>query len=57
MRRGGDVFYALDVTNPNLPKVMWRKDATSLPGIGQGFSSAMPARIQVGLWPVLPSRR
>jgi len=48
MRRGGDVFYALDVTNPSLPRVMWRKDSTSLPGIGQGFSSAMPTRILVG---------
>jgi type IV pilus assembly protein PilY1 len=52
MRRGGDVFYALDITQRDLPRVMWRKDGTSLPpadlpGIGQGFSSAMPARILV----------
>jgi type IV pilus assembly protein PilY1 len=48
MRRGGDVFYALDITDRDAPRVMWRRDAAYLPGVGQGFSSAMPTRIQVG---------
>ena len=47
MRRGGDVYYALDVTNPDAPQVMWRHDSTTLPGVGQSWSSAMPARINV----------
>ncbi|HEY7672564.1 MAG TPA: PilC/PilY family type IV pilus protein, partial [Gammaproteobacteria bacterium] len=48
MRRGGDVMYGLDITNRNSPRVMWRLDASDLPGLGQGFSSAMPARVLVG---------
>jgi type IV pilus assembly protein PilY1 len=47
MRRGGDAYYGLDVTDPNAPQVMWRHDSTTLPGVGQSWSSAMPARINV----------
>jgi type IV pilus assembly protein PilY1 len=47
MRRGGDFLYALDVTFPDSPVVMWRRDGASLPGVGQSWSSAMPTRIDI----------
>ncbi|MBI3374204.1 MAG: hypothetical protein HY017_20970 [Betaproteobacteria bacterium] len=34
MRRGGRFFYALDVTDPAAPKVLWKKD-TSSPGMSE----------------------
>jgi type IV pilus assembly protein PilY1 len=48
MRRGGDSYYALDITNPDNPRVMWRHDSVDLPGVGQSWSSATPARIDIG---------
>ncbi len=51
MRRGGDFYYALDVSNPDAPTVMWRlpgSGAQALPGIGQTWSTPVPARIRVG---------
>jgi type IV pilus assembly protein PilY1 len=48
MRRGGDALYALDVTLPTQPKVLWHHDSTTLPGAGQSWSSAVPTRISVG---------
>jgi type IV pilus assembly protein PilY1 len=47
VRRGGDVYYGLDVTNPNAPQLLWRKDSTSLPGVGQSWSTPTPARMNV----------
>ncbi len=47
MRGGGDAYYALDVTNPVAPKVLWRHDHLTLPGVRQGWSSATPARINI----------
>ncbi|HET8698963.1 MAG TPA: PilC/PilY family type IV pilus protein, partial [Gammaproteobacteria bacterium] len=47
MRRGGDALYALDVTQPTHPKVLWRHDSQTLPGAGQSWSSAVPTRITV----------
>jgi type IV pilus assembly protein PilY1 len=48
MRRGGDALYALDVTLPTHPKVLWRHDSQTLPGAGQSWSSAVPTRMTVG---------
>jgi type IV pilus assembly protein PilY1 len=48
MRRGGDFLYALDITNRNQPRLMWRLDGATLPGVGQSWSSAMPTRIDIG---------
>ena len=47
VRRGGDVYYALDVTDPNAPQFMWRRDGTSLPGIGQSWATPVPARMNI----------
>jgi type IV pilus assembly protein PilY1 len=48
MRRGGDALYALDVTLPTQPKLLWRHDSQTLPGAGQSWSSAVPTRMNVG---------
>jgi len=39
-RRGGDHFYALDVTDPASPELMWRLDAgtSNYAGLGQSWS-------------------
>lgn len=47
MRRGGDALYALDVTLPTQPKVLWHRDSSTLTGIGQSWSSAVPTRINI----------
>lgn len=48
-RRGGSFYYGLDVTNPDAPVLMWRRDdtATSLPGLGQSWSAPTPAQINI----------
>jgi type IV pilus assembly protein PilY1 len=47
MRRGGSFYYALDVTNPEAPKFLWRLDGTDLPGLGQTWSNPIPTKIDV----------
>jgi type IV pilus assembly protein PilY1 len=47
MRRGGRFYYALDVTNPNAPKFLWRLDGADLPGVGQTWSNPVPTRIDI----------
>lgn len=47
MRRGGDAFYALDVTDPDDPQVMWHTDSNELPGAGQSWSSVTPTRVNI----------
>ncbi|MEJ2297159.1 MAG: PilC/PilY family type IV pilus protein [Woeseiaceae bacterium] len=42
MRRGGDSYYALDVTNKNSPSIKWR---ISSPEMGQSWSAPTVARI------------
>jgi len=44
MRRGGDSYYALDVTNKNSPVVKWR---LSSPEMGQTWSTPSIARIDI----------
>jgi type IV pilus assembly protein PilY1 len=50
VRRGGDVYYGLDVTNPDAPQFMWRLDATNLPGVGQSWATPVPARMNIAGW-------
>jgi len=47
MRRGGDFYYALDISDPDTPQLMWRLDASTLPGIGQSWSTPVPTRINI----------
>ena len=47
MRRGGSSYYGLDVTRVDSPQVLWRMDRTSLPGVGQTWSTPMPTRIEI----------
>jgi type IV pilus assembly protein PilY1 len=44
MRRGGDAYYLLDVTDRNNPVVKWR---VSVPGFGQTWSRPTVARIDM----------
>ncbi len=48
MRRGGDDYYALDITNPNSPRLMWRLDGGNgdFADLGQTWSKATPTKIQ-----------
>lgn len=47
VRRGGQFYYALDVTDPEAPKFLWRLDNSTLPGIGQSWSEVVPTRINI----------
>ena len=47
MRRGGSSYYGLDVTRPDVPRVLWRLDAGELPGLGQSWSTPVAARMRI----------
>ncbi len=47
MRRGGTFYYALDVTDKNNPRFLWKLDGNSLPNIGQSWSTPLPTRMIV----------
>ncbi|HZL95659.1 MAG TPA: PilC/PilY family type IV pilus protein, partial [Vicinamibacterales bacterium] len=47
MRRGGDFYYALDVSNPSLPQLMFRLDGSTLPGLGQSWATPVPTRMDI----------
>jgi type IV pilus assembly protein PilY1 len=49
-RRGGDHYYALDITNPLLPKYLWKisPDMPSYAELGQTWSSPMIGKIAYG---------
>ncbi len=44
MRRGGDVYYALDVTNKNTPKLKWTFAAAQM---GQSWSAPTVAKVDI----------
>ena len=44
MRRGGNSFYALDVTNKNAPKLLWN---VSDPEFGQSWSTPVVTRVDI----------
>lgn len=47
MRRGGDFYYGLDVTNPDAPQLLWRLDGNTLPGLGQSWSNPISTRVNI----------
>lgn len=46
-RRGGNHYFALDVTNKTAPKFMWTSETAQLPGIGESWSTPAIARVVV----------
>ncbi len=48
LRRGGDDYYALDVTDPDAPRLMWRLDGGTgdYALLGQSWSKPVPTKIQ-----------
>src|SRR5690606_32750329 len=47
LRRGGRVYYGLDITDRDRPQLLWRLDATALPGLGQTWSTPVPTKVHV----------
>lgn len=45
--RGGSRYYALDVTSKASPKFMWSIDQTTLPDLGQAWSTPVVTRVNV----------
>lgn len=52
MRRGGRILYALDVTDPRIPKFLWKKTQTDIPELGQTWSEPKVAKIRGGKNPI-----
>jgi type IV pilus assembly protein PilY1 len=48
LRRGGDIYYGIDVTNPTSPQLMFRLDGANLPGIGQTWAAPVPTHMDIG---------
>ena len=49
MRRGGPYLYALDVTNPTVPKVMWKiAPGSGFPDLGYTWSTPVVANVKLG---------
>lgn len=53
MRRGGPYIYALNVTDPTNPKVLWKKSTSDLPELGQTWSRPKIAVVKGNTNPVL----
>ena len=49
-RRGGDLIYALDVTNPEVPLIKWRKSSADngYSELGQTWSKPVVTKLRVG---------
>jgi type IV pilus assembly protein PilY1 len=47
MRRGGNRYFALDVTRKSSPRHLWTLGPNELPGIGQSWSTPALARVAV----------
>jgi type IV pilus assembly protein PilY1 len=53
MRRGGRFLYALDVTDPTAPKLLWRKSNVALSVLGQTWSEPRLAKVKGNTDPVV----
>jgi type IV pilus assembly protein PilY1 len=47
MRRGGQNYYALDVTDKNNPKLLWQLGPSNLPNVGQTWSTPQISRMVI----------
>ena len=47
MRRGGDQYYAMDITDKNAPKLLWVRDANDFPLLGQTWSTPTLSRMVI----------
>jgi len=47
MGRGGDFYYALDVTDPTAPVIQWVQRSGGLPKLGESWSTPVPTRIDI----------
>lgn len=45
--RGGNRYYAIDVTDKNDPKYLWSMGPSDLPGVGQTWSTPVIARMNI----------
>jgi len=45
--RGGTGYYALDVSDPDMPRLLWRLGAAELPGFGESWPAPVPARMRL----------
>jgi type IV pilus assembly protein PilY1 len=48
MRSGGNRYYALDVTEPESPQLLWSIGPNELPGVGLTWSPPVITRVNVG---------
>ena len=48
MRRGGNMYYGLDITNRGAPELLFSLDGSDLPGVGQSWSTPVPTRMNIG---------
>jgi len=53
MRRGGRFLYALDVSNPDAPALLWKRSNADFPELGQSWSDMRVAKIRAQADPVL----
>jgi hypothetical protein len=47
LRRGGRAYYAVDVTVPDAPRVLWRLGPRDLPSLGQTWAAPVPVRLTI----------
>lgn len=47
LRRGGRAYYAIDVTSPESPRLLWSLGARELPGLAQTWAAPVPVRLTI----------
>ncbi|MFT4178468.1 MAG: PilC/PilY family type IV pilus protein [Thermomonas sp.] len=52
MGRGGKAVFALDVTNPSSPSLLWEKSASDITALGNSLGKPMIAKVADGDWRV-----
>lgn len=48
LRRGGNHYYGLNITNQDAPELMWSLSDADLPNLGQTWSTPTPLRVKIG---------